>query len=250
MKMLVVLLLLAGSLAWTEGRHPIAFDDLIGLGRVSDPQVSPDGKWVAYTITRYSKDKNAGNSDIWIVPAAGGKARQLTQSDKRDNNPRWSPDGKRLALISSRDGAPQIWLLELSGGDAKKLTNISSGADGVIWSPDGRHLAFTSDVYPDCKDDPCNKRRNEEAESSKVKAKILDRLLYRHWDSWKDGKRTHIFVVSSEGGEARDVTPGDFDSPPIELYNPVPSAAAAPLPNTEKSVVDAIAPSNSRSPVE
>ena len=204
-----VLLLTSGFLS-AEGRHPITFDDLIGFARVADPQISPDGRWVAYSAARYSKEKNAGNSDIWIVPLAGGNARQLTQSEKRDNTPRWSPDGRRIAFVSARDGAPQIWIMDLSGGDARKLTRISAGADDVIWSRDGRWLAFTSEVFPDCPDDACNKKRNEEAESSKVKARIIERLLYRHWDSWKDGKRTHVFVVPSGGGIPRDGQRGVF----------------------------------------
>ncbi|MBI4472855.1 MAG: S9 family peptidase, partial [Acidobacteria bacterium] len=203
-----------------SNRHPITFDDLIGFGRVADPQPSPDGQWIAYSVTRYDKAKNAGNSDIWIIPTAGGEARQLTQSEKRDNNPRWSPDGKNIAFISSRDGLPQIWVIDLSGGEARKLTTISTGAAGVVWSPDGKLLAFTSEVFPDCKDDECNRKRTEAAETSKVKAKIIDRLLYRHWDSWKDGRRTHVFVVSAEGGIPLDVTPGDYDAPPFSLGGP------------------------------
>ena len=84
------------------------FDDLMAMGRVADPQVSPDGKWVAYVVTRYDKEKNGGNSDIWIVPSTGGEPRQLTRDEKRDNQPRWSHDGKKIAFISDREGAPQV----------------------------------------------------------------------------------------------------------------------------------------------
>lgn len=213
-----VLLLSAAGLA--QQRHPITFDDLVSFGRVSDPQISPDGKSVAFTINRIDLAKNTGNTDIWLVPMTGGTPRQLTQSDKRDNNPRWSPDGKKLAFISSRDGNPQVWIMELTGGQPHKLTSISTGADGVIWSRDGKYLAFTSEVYPDCADDACNAKRDQAAEASKVKAKILTRLLYRHWVDWKDGKRTHVFVVSAEGGAPRDLTPGDFDAPPFSLGGP------------------------------
>jgi dipeptidyl aminopeptidase/acylaminoacyl peptidase len=215
---------LAGLMPVASGsaqqRHTIAFDDLIAFGRISDPQVSPDGKSVAYAMTRMDLAKNAGNSDIWLVSVTGGAAKQLTQSEKRDNNARWSPDGRQLAFISTRDGSAQIWILEVASGEARKLTAISTGADGVIWSPDGKNLAFTSDVYPDCRDDACNAQRNKAAEASKVKAKIFDHLLYRHWDSWKDGKRTHIFVIPAAGGTPRDLTPGDFDAPPFSLSGP------------------------------
>ncbi len=205
---------------WAQQRHPITFEDMIGFGRVSDPQISPDGKTVAFSLTRVDLAKNTTNSDIWLVPSSGGPAHQLTNSDRRDNNPRWSPDGRTLAFISSRDGSPQVWLLDPANGKVTKLTSLSTGADGVIWSPDGKNLAFTSDVYPDCRDDACNAQRDKLAEASKVKAKIFDHLLYRHWNAWKDGKRTHIFVVPAAGGAFRDLTPGDYDSPPFSLGGP------------------------------
>ncbi len=219
---------LAATLGWmvpmraaaAQDRHPITFDDLMAMGRVSDPQISPDGQWVAYSVARYDKAKNTGNSDIWLVPLAGGPARQLTLSEKRDNHPRFSPDGRKIAFISSRDGSPQIWILDMLGGEARKLTSLTTGADGVMWSPDGQHVAFTSDVYPDCPDDVCSKKRSEEAEASKVKAKIFDHLLYRHWNSWKDEMRTHIFVIPATGGKPRDLTPGDYDAPPFSLGGP------------------------------
>lgn len=216
----VLLTVWAGCLLPAQERHPLTFEDLISFARLSDPQISPDGGWIAFGVTRYDLARNAGNSDIWRVPLAGGAPEQLTQSDKRDNNPRWSPDGKRLAFISGREGGSQVWILETSSREARKLTSISTGADGVVWSRDGRYLAFTSEVYPDCKDDACNQKRNDEAAASKVQAKVFDRLLYRHWDSWKDGKRTHIFVVPAGGGTPRDVTPGDYDAPPFSLGGP------------------------------
>lgn len=216
----LVLILLSAAPTWAEGPAPLTVDDLLSVRRVSDPQLSPDGRHVAYVVTVIDKDKNTRNSDIWLVPITGGEPKQLTASEKSDDRPRWSPDGRKIAFVSERDGESQIWVIDVGGGEARKITNISTGASGVIWSPDGKSLAFVSDVYPDCPTDECNKKRDEERAKSQVKAKIFDRLLFRHWNAWKEGKRSHLFVVPAEGGEARDLTPGDHDVPPFSLGGP------------------------------
>ena len=207
-----------------QTKRAITFDDLISLGRVTDPQISPDGKWVAYTVATPDKAANRATRNIWLVPTADGEPRQLTRSG-RDVMPRWSPDGSLLALVSSRDASPQIYLLALDGGEARKLTSISTGVDNIRWSPDGTALAFTSEVYPDCPDDACNSKRDSDTEKSKVKARVYDRLLYRHWDVWEDGKRSHLFYLALEGrapdqlsaGAPRDLTQGlDADVPPVQ----------------------------------
>jgi dipeptidyl aminopeptidase/acylaminoacyl peptidase len=203
-----------------QAAKPFTIDDLIQVRRVAEPQVSPDGRWVAYTIADTDKAANKRTTQIYLVSIDGGEPRQLTNAPQSSNSPRWSPDGKRLAFISARDGAPQIWTLDIASGEQKKVSTISTGADGPVWSPDGKMLAFVSEVYPECASDDCNKKRAEQASASKVQAKIADRLLYRHWTSWKEGKRSHVFVISSDGGEARDLTPGDYDAPPFSLGGP------------------------------
>ena len=201
-------------------KRAITFHDLISLHRLSDPQISPDGKWITYTVATPMLEANRSSHDIWIVSAAGGEPRPLTRGGS-DMRARWSPDGKKIAFLSGRDGAPQVYWIGLEGGEATRLTSLSTGADNELWSPDGKSLAFVSSVYPDCKDDACNAQRDTEKEKSKVKARIYETLLYRHWTTWWDGKRSHLFIVSTEGGAPKDLTPGaNYDVPPFNLGAP------------------------------
>src|SRR5437868_4635548 len=222
----IISLLALTALVSAQERH-FTIDDLLKVRRVSDPQVSPKGDFVAFTITAVDKTANKSTTQIYLVPLSGGEPRQLTNDEHSSSSPRWSPDGDRLAFISARDGEDQIWTIDVSSGALKKITTLSTGAGDPVWSPDGKWLAFASDVYPECLDDACNKRRADEVAASKVKAHVATRLLYRHWKAWKEGMRTHVFVVSSAGGEARDLTPGDYDAPPFSLGGP-PDYAFSP----------------------
>src|SRR6267143_528836 len=221
----ISLLALASFVVAQERRFTI--DDLLKVRRVGDPQVSPKGDLVAFTITDVDKVANKSTTQIYLVPLGGGEVRQLTNDEHSSASPRWSPDGERLAFISARDGEDQIWTIDVSSGALKKITSLSTGAGDPVWSPDGKWLAFASDVYPECKDDACNKKRAEEVAQDKVKAHVADRLLYRHWKSWKAGMRSHVFVVPAAGGEARDLTPGDYDAPPFSLGGPTDYAFSA-----------------------
>ncbi|HEV7891487.1 MAG TPA: S9 family peptidase [Pyrinomonadaceae bacterium] len=191
--------------------------EMLKIQRVSEPQLSPDGRWVAYQIGVPDVAANRSRTQIYLILVSGGEPKQLTNGTSSATTPRWSPDGTRLAFVTGG----QVWTMTPEGSDRKQLTNISTGASDPVWSPDGRMIAFASDVYADCKDDACNKQRDEEAEKNPVKAHVASNLLYRHWTDWKGGKRTHVFVVSSEGGTARDLSPGDFDAPPFSVGDPV-----------------------------
>ncbi|MGH9958515.1 MAG: S9 family peptidase [Pyrinomonadaceae bacterium] len=204
-----------GAVAQDHGRFTI--DDLLKVRRVSDPQLSPDGRRLAFAIGDVRFDANRIVTQIYLVPTGGGEPRQLTSGDTSATSPRWSPDGKRIAYVTGG----QIWLMNDDGDNKEQLTKIATGAAGPVWSPDGQWIAFTSDVFPECRDEACNKRKEEEVEKSKVKAHLTDRLLYRHWNEWRDVKRTHVFLMPSDGGAARDLTPGDFDSPPYAVAGDV-----------------------------
>ena len=196
--------------------RPMSLDDLLTAVRVADPQVSPDGRQVAFVRTTTDLAAGKRNADVWIVPSDGSAPpRQLTRSEKNDETPRFSPDGETLAFVSDRGGTPQVYLLDLAGGEPRKLTDLAIGVQApLVFSPDGKKLAFVSDVYPECADEACNRKRHDEAEKSPVKVHQLTRLLYRHWDEWREDVRHHVFVADVGDGRRADVTPGDFDSPP------------------------------------
>jgi len=205
-----VILIASLSAITTAQSRQFTVEELLKVRRVGDPQLSPDGKRVAFTIGDVNWDANKVITQIYVMAIDGGSMKQLTNGASSATAPRWSPDGKKIAYVNGG----QIWQMESDGDNKDQITRISTSAAAPVWSPDGKWLAFTSDVYADCNDDECNKRKDEAAEKSKVKAHITTRLLFRHWDEWRDAKRTHVFVVSSRGGAARDLTPGDFDSPP------------------------------------
>ncbi len=211
----------AGSLF---AARPITFDDLQKFHRVSDPQPSPDGQWIVYVVTDVEFAENRTNSDLWIVPARGGTPRKITHSPKHDRHPRWSPDSKWIVFESNRGGDFQLYTLPVAGGEAQAITRISTEASNPVWSPDGSHIAFVSAVFPEFSTQPfdtadkANREKQKGRDESKVKARVINQLLYRHWDSWVDDKRQHLFVIpvtnGVPAGSPRNLTPGDRDAVP------------------------------------
>ena len=189
---------------------------MMKLRRLADPQVSPDGSRVAFALTEVDLAGGKRNTDLWLVPVAGGEPRRITSNPASDSRPRWSPDGTRIAFLSARDGSSQVWALDLAGGEPRKLTSLATGVDGFEWI-DAKRLLVVAEVFPDCgADDACNAKRLAEA-GKPSSARAYDDLLFRHWDTWDDGRRNHLLVVPVDGGAAVDLTPGGDDAPPFSL---------------------------------
>ena len=220
---LATILAAAGQTAPSTAKHPFTFKDMMALKRIGSPSVSPDGKWVLFTAMDVNLDENKRTNHIWVVPIAGGDAKPLTSDPAGESGARWSPDGKKFLFVSVKGGSQQVWVAEFNpatedlNGSPVQITHISTEADGAIWAPDGKNIVFTSEVYPGCRDDLCNKSSEEAQAKSKVKAMIFTRLFYRHWNAYTHYKRNHLFVVPAEGGTAKDITPGDHDVPPFSL---------------------------------
>jgi dipeptidyl aminopeptidase/acylaminoacyl peptidase len=213
-------------------KRPMTFADMMQMKRLGETAVSPDGKWLAYSVTSVDLAKNSKTTEWWLQAIAQGEPFKIAVAQPGDNGLQFAPDGRSVLFLSSREHSQQIWTADFDPATGvtshpRRLTAISTEAGDALWSPDGRSVVFTSSIYPDCpaiteKDantgEACNTSRDQAAATSKVKAQIFDHLLYRHWDHFTGSKRSHLFFLSLENGGIRDLTPNDpHDVPPFSL---------------------------------
>ncbi|HKG93535.1 MAG TPA: S9 family peptidase [Gemmatimonadaceae bacterium] len=203
----------ATGAAQQGARRAITFDDFAAVKAVSDPQLSPDGRQLLYAVRATEVGANRRTTTTYLAAVASGDAgaRAFPDDTTRATEARWSPDGRRVAYVAGG----QLWVADANGANRRQLSRLNGGASGPVWAPSGDRIAFVSSVYPECTTDECNGARDKAKDTSKVKAHVADQLMYRHWNAWDEGTRSHLFVVSPDGGAPRDLVPGArYDVPP------------------------------------
>ena len=214
------LVLLGASVVFAQ-KQPLTVETMLRIARIGEPALSPNGRMVAFTVQTPDLDSNTKPEQIYVVPMDGGTPRQLTQEGSQNERPRWSPDSRQIYFVSNRGGSQQIWVMDADGTHPRQITRLSTEASGVMVTPDGKRLVFLSSVYPVCaEDDVCNKRKLDQEEKNKVKARVYTSLLFRHWDQWEGERRQHLLIVNVDGTEVKDLTQGLRDVPPFSLGGP------------------------------
>lgn len=224
-------LVLAAPAASPQGPHPFNVHDMLAMDRIADPQVSPEGKWVAFDVSVTDLEANKRRADVWLASVDGAQVRRLTTHEASDSSARWMPDGKSLVFLSTRSGSSQVWRLPIDGGEATQLTKLPVDVGGFAVFPDGKRLLLALEVYPAVKAGNALEemaKRDAAAQKSLVKARTYDSLLYRHWDTWDDGKRSHLFAWTIGDAAPVDLMPGLDAEAPIRPFGGMEEVAISP----------------------
>ncbi len=212
---LLILVLLLSATCF--GKNAITFEDFFSVNRLGSPVVSPDGKHIAFTVKKTNILKNSYSTQIWMMNRDGTDIEQFTSHASSSTNPVFSPDSQYLYFLSNRSGQTQIWMKSLSDGEVKQVTDIYGDLGGFIVSPQNNYFVVIRKVPPDCTTEDCIDRSGEATKNSAVKARVIDHLMYRHWNEWLEGNYSHLFLISTDGKKIKDITPGTFHTPTIAL---------------------------------
>ncbi len=214
MKTLLTILLMLPSLLAAQEKHPLTVDDLWAMKRIETFDLSPNGKTIAFAVTTYNMEENKGNSDIYLINTDGSDMRPLKNSDKNETSPKFSADGKKIAYLVD----DQIHTCNLDGSDDQQVTDLYTGVDDFRWSHDGKKFLIISSVYPDCPNQECDKKKDDEKKESKLNVRVITHLMFRDWNRWLNGKRSHIFLYNVGTKEYSDLTYlMHNDVPPLDL---------------------------------
>jgi len=212
-RLLVCALIAPGGAAGAAEARDARFtvEDLVLLKRISDPQLSPDGRQVAFVQRETDMDANKGRTSLWLLELTPGTAapRRLTDVKANDSSPRWSPDSRTLYFLSTRSGSSQVWRLALTGGDAQRVTDYPLEVGALKVSPHADLLALSMEVFPDCPTLACTRERLDARSRDKATGRLYERLFIRHWDTWSNGTRSHLFSAPLSAGGTASTTPID-----------------------------------------
>lgn len=204
-------------------------DDMLAMQRISEHEVSADGAWVAFSVRTTDMDANRGRFDLYVASTSGSQVRRLTTHVENDTSPQWSPDGRWIYFLSTRSGGSQVWRIAPAGGEAEPVTKVPLDVNGFRLFPDGRRLVLAMDVWPEAKSLAESVAKDEAKAKEKSTAQVYDSLLFRHWDTWEDGKYSHLFVWSPEAPDtAKDVTPGLTTDAPTHPFGGMDEVALTP----------------------
>ncbi|MFZ0453691.1 MAG: S9 family peptidase [Ignavibacteriaceae bacterium] len=214
MKILFLLIFLFPAIISAQAKHPLTVNDLWAMKRIGSFDLSPDGRQIVFDVTAYNMDENKGKSDIYLINIDGSNPHPIKNSDKNETNPKFLPDGKKISYIVD----DQVHTCNIDGSDDIQLTDLYTGVDDYRWSHDGKKLLLTSNVYPDCGSQDCNKKVDEEKKLSKVNVRVLTHLMFRYWNRWLNGKRSHLFLFNMVSNVYNDLNyKMHNDVPPLDL---------------------------------
>jgi dipeptidyl aminopeptidase/acylaminoacyl peptidase len=188
-----------------QATHPFSVHDLVTMDRISDAHAAPLGDWIVFTLRQTDLERNKGVTQLWRVRPDGKDRQQLTTHEAGSSHPRWAPDGRNIFFLSGRGGSSQVWRLPAEGGEAQRVPDLPLDVGCFALSRDGERLALSLRVFPGSSFKETKARLDEE-EKRKSSGRTYDQLFVRHWDTWKDGRRAHLFVVPVAGGDPIDVT--------------------------------------------
>ncbi|MFO7980344.1 MAG: S9 family peptidase [Candidatus Aminicenantes bacterium] len=215
----ILFFLLLGSFSGIyANQHPFSVHDMLAMDRISDPHVSPDGQKIVFTVRSTDLEANKGRTNLCLIHTNGNGFLKLTTHPGSDFNPRWSPCGKYIWFLSTRSGSSQVWKIRIDGGEAKQVTDFPLNVGNLVISKDGKFIAFTMEVFPEFTDPQDTKRKLEQIESQKSSGRIYEDIFIRHWDTWEDGRRSHLFVMSTQNNEAKDLMPGMHADTPSQPF--------------------------------